>query len=58
MDNKFSDKHVAHLAGIAAFCVSDFDAAEKYLTIAEKSGYYASASPKDKSTSGASSIYK
>ena len=32
MDNNCSEKHVPNLAGIAAFAVSDFDAAEKYFT--------------------------
>jgi cyclophilin family peptidyl-prolyl cis-trans isomerase len=48
LDNRFFDKQIANLAGIAAFCVSDFDAAEKYLAMADKSGYYQTASSKDK----------
>lgn len=46
MDNKCAEKHVANLAGIAAFATSDFDDAEKYLAAAEKEGYYQSP-PKD-----------
>ncbi len=42
MENKCSEKAVANLAGIAAFAVSDFDAAEKYLIQAAKAGYYQS----------------
>ena len=38
MENKCPDKRVPNLAGIAAFAVSDFDAAEKYLEQAEKAG--------------------
>ena len=48
MENKCADKQVPNLAGIAAFAVSDFDAAEKYLRQAEKDGYYQSASNEDK----------
>jgi cyclophilin family peptidyl-prolyl cis-trans isomerase len=46
MDNKCPERRVPNLAGIAAFAVSDFDDAEKYLRQAEKAGYYQSA-PKD-----------
>ena len=46
MENKCADKRVPNLAGIAAFCVSDFDAAEKYFRVAEQVGYYRSP-PKD-----------
>jgi cyclophilin family peptidyl-prolyl cis-trans isomerase len=48
MENKCADKQVPNLAGIAAFAVSDFDGAEKYLRQAEKDGYYQSASNEDK----------
>jgi cyclophilin family peptidyl-prolyl cis-trans isomerase len=48
MDNKCSEKRVPNLAGIAAFAVSDFDAAEKYLEAAAKQGYYHSAKRNDK----------
>jgi cyclophilin family peptidyl-prolyl cis-trans isomerase len=48
MDNKCAEKQVPNLAGIAAFAASDFDTAEKYFAVAEKSGFYESASPKDK----------
>jgi cyclophilin family peptidyl-prolyl cis-trans isomerase len=48
MDSKCSEKRVPNLAGIAAFAVSDFDDAEKYLGQAEKAGYYQSASKDDK----------
>jgi cyclophilin family peptidyl-prolyl cis-trans isomerase len=40
MENKCPEKHIANWAGIAAFAVSDFDAAEKYLGQAERDGYY------------------
>jgi cyclophilin family peptidyl-prolyl cis-trans isomerase len=43
MQNKCAEKQVPNLAGIAAFAVSDFDAAETYLRQAEKAGYYQSA---------------
>jgi cyclophilin family peptidyl-prolyl cis-trans isomerase len=43
MENKCAEKQVPNLAGIAAFAVSDFDAAEKYLRQAEKAGLYQSA---------------
>jgi len=46
MDNKCSERHVPNLAGIAAFAVSDFATAEKYLSVADSQGYYKSA-PKD-----------
>ena len=36
MENKCKDKRVYNLAGIAAFAVGDFDAAEKYLQQARK----------------------
>ena len=48
MENKCAEKQVANLAGIAAFAVSDFDAADKYLHQADKEGYYQSASKEDK----------
>jgi cyclophilin family peptidyl-prolyl cis-trans isomerase len=48
MDNKTTDGRVANLAGIAAFCTNDFDAAERYLGQAEKDGYYQSPSKDDK----------
>ena len=37
MDNKCADKRVPNLAGVAAFAISDFDAAEKYLKQAQES---------------------
>ena len=40
VDNKCGVKEVPNLAGIAAFAVSDFKAAEKYLTLADSQGYY------------------
>jgi cyclophilin family peptidyl-prolyl cis-trans isomerase len=43
MENKCAEKQVPNLAGIAAFAVSDFDAAERYLRQAEKAGFYRSA---------------
>jgi cyclophilin family peptidyl-prolyl cis-trans isomerase len=46
MEHKCSEKRVPNLAGIAAFAVNDFDAAEKYLGQAESEGYYQSP-PKD-----------
>jgi cyclophilin family peptidyl-prolyl cis-trans isomerase len=48
MDNNCPEKRVPNLAGIAAFAVSDFDAAEKYLMTAAKQGYYQSAKRGDK----------
>ncbi len=47
MENQCPAKNVPNLAGIAAFAVSDFDAAEKYLSQAAKNGYYQSAKPDD-----------
>jgi len=47
MENQCPGKNVPNLAGIAAFAVSDFDAAEKYLGQAAKNGYYQSAKPDD-----------
>ena len=46
MDNKCAEKQLPNLAGIAAFAVSDFAAAERYLRQADKDGYYRSA-PQD-----------
>ena len=43
MQNKCAEKQVPNLAGIAAFAVSDFDAAETFSPQAEKAGYYQSA---------------
>ena len=48
MDNHCSDKNVPNLAGIAAYAVSDFDAAEKYLDEAARQGYYHSISENNK----------
>ena len=48
MENKCRDKRVPNMAGIAAFAVSDFDTAEQYLGLAEREGYYRSASKDDK----------
>ena len=48
MENKCPDHRVPNLAGIAAFAVSDFDAAEKYLAAAEEQGYYKKAAKDDK----------
>ncbi len=47
MENNCPAKNVPNLAGIAAFAVADFDAAEKYLGQAAKNGYYQSAKPDD-----------
>jgi cyclophilin family peptidyl-prolyl cis-trans isomerase len=49
MDNKCDIKGVANAAGIAAFAVSDFAAAEKYLSVANSQGFYKSAAPNDES---------
>jgi cyclophilin family peptidyl-prolyl cis-trans isomerase len=46
MDNQCPEPAAAHFAGIAAFGVSDVDAAEKYFNRAAAQGYYQSA-PKD-----------
>lgn len=48
MENKCVDPQVANLTGIAAFATNHFDAAEEYLILAAKSGYYDSPSEKDK----------
>jgi cyclophilin family peptidyl-prolyl cis-trans isomerase len=48
MDHNCPDPRVPNLAGIAAFAVSDFDAAEKYLTAAEEHGYYKKAAKDDR----------
>jgi cyclophilin family peptidyl-prolyl cis-trans isomerase len=48
MENGCKERRVANLAGIAAFAVSDFDAAEKYLTQAEAEGCYRSPAKDDK----------
>jgi cyclophilin family peptidyl-prolyl cis-trans isomerase len=47
MENKCAEKHVPNLAGIAAFAVSDFGAAEKYFSVAGSQGYYKSAPKND-----------
>lgn len=47
MDNKSTGNRVPNLAGIAAYCTNDFDAAEKYLVQAEQEGYYQSPSKDD-----------
>jgi cyclophilin family peptidyl-prolyl cis-trans isomerase len=46
MTNKCDVNSVANLAGIAAFATSDFDTAEKYLSLADSQGYY-KAPPKE-----------
>ncbi len=48
MDNGCTDPRVANAAAVAAFAVSDFDTAEKYFQIADKSGYYEKALQNDK----------
>jgi cyclophilin family peptidyl-prolyl cis-trans isomerase len=48
MDNGCAVKGLANLAGIAAFATNHFAAAEKYFTQAAESGYYKTASQKDK----------
>jgi cyclophilin family peptidyl-prolyl cis-trans isomerase len=48
MDNNCSEPHVPNLAGIASFCVADFDDAEKYFTVAGKQGFYQSMAKDDK----------
>ncbi|MCE5266527.1 MAG: peptidylprolyl isomerase [Planctomycetaceae bacterium] len=52
MENNCSEPQVPNLVGIAAFAVSDFDTAEKYLSLAEKQGYYANAKAKDPAKMG------
>ena len=47
MTNKCNVKSVPNLAGIAAFATSDFDNAEKYLSLAESQGYYKSPPKED-----------
>jgi cyclophilin family peptidyl-prolyl cis-trans isomerase len=48
MDNNCSEKNVPNLAGIAAFAVSDFDAAEKYFDVAAGKGFFQSIAQDDK----------
>ncbi len=48
MDHNCPDPRVPNLAGIAAFASADFDAAEKYLTVAEDQDYYKKAAKDDK----------
>jgi cyclophilin family peptidyl-prolyl cis-trans isomerase len=48
MDNNCPEKGIANLAGIAAFEVSDFAAAEKYFNVAAKQGRYQSVAKNDK----------
>jgi cyclophilin family peptidyl-prolyl cis-trans isomerase len=48
MENKCAEKQLPNLAGIAAFAVSDFEAAQKYLSQADKEGYYQAPSKDDK----------
>ena len=40
MDHKCSDNRVAALAGVAAYCVNEFDLAEPWLRAASASGHY------------------
>jgi cyclophilin family peptidyl-prolyl cis-trans isomerase len=47
VDNKCKVRGVANLAGIAAFATSDFNAADKYLSLADSQGYYKTASKED-----------
>ena len=49
MDNKCAEKRVPNLAGIAAFAVSDFDAAEKYFDAGRK--HKATTSRRERTTS-------
>jgi cyclophilin family peptidyl-prolyl cis-trans isomerase len=46
VENKCAETGAINLAGIAAFATADFDAAEKYLNMAEKAGYFKSPPPK------------
>ena len=48
VENKYSGKCVANLAGITAFALNDFDTAEKYLNLAAEQGCYKSLSKDDK----------
>ena len=38
MDNKCTDKYVPALAGVAAYCVNEYDLAEPWLKAAKASG--------------------
>jgi cyclophilin family peptidyl-prolyl cis-trans isomerase len=56
MENKCDEKHVPNWAGIAAFAVSDFATADKYLSLANSQGYYQSP-PKDDKLAGIGQLY-
>jgi cyclophilin family peptidyl-prolyl cis-trans isomerase len=47
VDNHCGTPRIASDAGIAAVCMGDFDAAEKYLGMANKDGYYRLKQPSD-----------
>ncbi len=47
IDNHCGNAQTYSDAGIAAVCAGDFDAAEKYLGMAKKEGYYSVKQPKD-----------
>jgi len=47
VDNHCSTPRIVSDAGIAAVCIGDFDAAEKYLGMANKDGYYRLKQPND-----------
>jgi cyclophilin family peptidyl-prolyl cis-trans isomerase len=47
VDNHCGTPRIASDAGIAAVCMGDFDAAEKYLGMAKKDGYYRLKQPAD-----------
>ena len=47
VENKCPVKELQNWAGVAAFAVSDFDTAERYLSQAEKEGYYKAPSKDD-----------
>ena len=47
IDNHCGNAQIDSDAGIAAVCVGDFDAAEKYLGMAKKDGYYNAKQPND-----------
>src|SRR3989304_3733740 len=48
VDNHAGDTKIMSDSGIAAFCIGDLDAAKKYLSMANKEGYYQQPQPLDK----------
>lgn len=48
VENQYSGKCIANLAGIVAFALNDYDTAERYLSLAAEQGCYKSLSKDDK----------